>query len=63
MKQGRAGCKYTEEGFVSTAKSGLSLAYMLTSVMNPKIDSVVEVSTDSTDLIAPIATIIELAVV
>lgn len=51
-----------EEHFVTTGKSGLQLKYMVTEIMNPKIESVVEVSTDSEDLTASIATLIELAV-
>jgi len=51
-----------EEHFIVTGKSGLSLAYRVTSVINPKIESVIELNTDSEDLVASIATVIELAV-
>lgn len=52
-----------EEKLIPTGKSGLSLGYMRTQVMNPKIESVVKVSTDSTDLTPSIGTIISLSVV
>ena len=51
------------EKLITKGKSGLQLKYMITEMMNPKIESVVGVSTDSTDLTASIATIIDLAVV
>ena len=50
------------EKFIITGKSGLSLAAIITTIMNPKIESEIATTTDSTGLTATITTTIGLVV-
>lgn len=52
-----------EEKLIIKGKSGLAFPYMKVTIMNPKIETVIETSIDSIDLTASIATTIGLAVV